>query len=155
MLVRSSGLSDTMSRYLIRRIEGNEAITLLPYTEIVELKGDMHLEEVRWRNNKTGETELHQIRHVFAMTGGEPNTKWLGGCIAMDSKGFIKTGPDLTAEDLANAGWRLARSPHLLETSLAGVFAVGDVRGGNMKRAAAAVGEGATAVSFVHKVLAE
>jgi thioredoxin reductase (NADPH) len=155
MLVRSSGLSDTMSRYLIRRIEGNEAITLLPHTEIVELKGDMHLEEVRWRNNQTGETELHQIRHVFAMTGGEPNTQWLGGCIAVDSKGFIKTGPDLTPEDLANAGWRLARSPHLLETSLPGVFAVGDVRGGNMKRAAAAVGEGATAVSFVHQLLAE
>jgi thioredoxin reductase (NADPH) len=155
MLVRSSGLSDTMSRYLIRRIEGNEGITLLPYTEIVELKGDMHLEEVRWRNHKTGDTESHQIRHVFAMTGGEPNTQWLGGCIAVDSKGFIKTGPDLTPEDLANAGWRLARSPHLLETSLPGVFAVGDVRGGNMKRAAAAVGEGATAVSFVHKVLAE
>ena len=155
MLVRSDGLSESMSRYLIRRIEGNPAITLLTNTEIVALEGDDHLEGVRWRDNRSGVIETHEIRHVFAMTGAVPNTQWLLGCLAVDVNGFIKTGPDLSPEDLSAAHWPLARAPHLLETSLPGVFAVGDVRGGNMKRAAAAVGEGATAVSFAHQVLAE
>ena len=81
--------------------------------------------------------------------------KWVEGCIALDAKGFIKTGPDLSPEDLAAAQWPLARAPHLLETSLPGVFAVGDVRGGNIKRVASAVGEGSIAISFVHQVLSE
>ncbi|HEY8165778.1 MAG TPA: FAD-dependent oxidoreductase [Gemmatimonadaceae bacterium] len=155
MLVRADGLSESMSRYLIRRIEGNDAITLLTRTEIVALKGDNHVEEVVWRDNRNGATETHQIRHVFAMTGAVPNTQWLGGCVTVDANGFIKTGSDLSREDLAAASWPLARQPHLFETSRPGVFAVGDVRGGNMKRAAAAVGEGATAVYFAHQVLAE
>jgi thioredoxin reductase (NADPH) len=89
------------------------------------------------------------------MTGAVPNTAWLDGCVALDAKGFIKTGPDLSADDLAAAGWPLGRSPHLLETSLPGVFAVGDVRGGNVKRVASAVGEGSIAISFVHRTLTE
>ena len=89
------------------------------------------------------------------MTGAQPSTGWLDHCVALDAKGFIKTGPDLTREDLAAAKWPLARAPHLLETSLPGVFAVGDVRGGNVKRVASAVGEGSIAVAFVHQVLAE
>ena len=89
------------------------------------------------------------------MTGAVPNSAWLGGCVARDEAGFIKTGIDLTTEDLATAKWPLARPPYLLETSLPGVFAVGDIRGGNVKRVAAAVGEGSIAVSFVHQVLAE
>lgn len=88
------------------------------------------------------------------MTGATPNTKWLAGCVAIDDKGFIKIGPDLSRDELAAARWPLARTPHLLETSLPGVFAVGDVRGGNVKRVASAVGEGSIAVSFVHRVLA-
>jgi thioredoxin reductase (NADPH) len=155
MLVRSDGLSESMSRYLIRRIESNPAITLRTKTEIVALEGGHHLEEVRWRDNRSGLTETHDIRHVFTMTGAVPNTQWLRGCVAVDAHGFIKTGPDLSPDDLAAAHWPLPRAPHLLETSLPGVFAVGDVRGGNMKRAASAVGEGATAVSFAHQVLAE
>ncbi len=95
------------------------------------------------------------VRHVFVMTGAAPSTRWLDGCIALDAKGFIKTGPALTREDLEAAGWPLARPPHLLETSLPGVFAVGDVRGGNVKRVASAVGEGSIAVAFVHQVLRE
>ena len=87
------------------------------------------------------------------MTGAVPCTEWLGGCLAVDAKGFIKTGPDLSKDDLAH--WPLARPPYLLETSLPGVFAVGDVRGGNVKRVASAVGEGSIAVSFVHQVLHE
>ena len=84
-----------------------------------------------------------------------PNTGWLAGCLALDAKGFIKTGPDLSPDDLAGARWPLARPPHLLETSLPGVFAVGDVRGGNIKRVASAVGEGSIAVSFVHRAVVE
>jgi thioredoxin reductase (NADPH) len=89
------------------------------------------------------------------MTGAAPSTRWLDGCVALDAKGFIKTGPDLSPDDLAAANWPLARAPHLLETSVPGVLAVGDVRAGNVKRVASAVGEGSIAVAFVHQVLHE
>ena len=155
MLVRSAGLAASMSRYLIRRIENSPTITLRPQTEIVALEGDNHLNSAYWRNGKTGQTEKHEISHIFVMTGADPNTRWLNGCMALDSKGFIKTGPDLLPEDLGAAGWPLTRPPYLLETSLPGVFAVGDVRGGSIKRVASAVGEGSIAISFIHKVLQE
>jgi thioredoxin reductase (NADPH) len=155
MLVRSGGLADTMSRYLIRRIEDNPAIELRTHTEIEAVDGNGHLERVRWRNKQDAGVETHEIRHVFVMTGADPCTGWLNRCVALDGKGFIKTGPDLSAEELATARWPLARPPHLLETSLPGVFAVGDVRGGNIKRVASAVGEGSIAVAFVHRVLHE
>jgi thioredoxin reductase (NADPH) len=155
MLVRSEGLAETMSRYLIRRIETNPAITLRTRTEIVGLEGGNHLERVIWRNTQTGDLETRAIRHVFVMTGAAPSTGWLGDCVALDEKGFVKTGPDLSREDLDAAGWPLARAPYLLETSLPGVFAVGDVRGGSIKRVASAVGEGSISVSFVHRVLHE
>jgi thioredoxin reductase (NADPH) len=155
MLVRSAGLAESMSRYLIRRIEETATIVLRPYTEIVAVEGGDHLEFVRWHNNQTGQTEEHKIRHIFVMTGADPNTSWLDGCVALDDKGFIKTGPELLPENLTAATWPLTRQPYLLETSLPGVFAVGDVRGGSIKRVASAVGEGSTAISFVHKVLQE
>ncbi len=155
MLVRSAGLAASMSRYLIRRIENIPTITLRPQTEIVALEGDNHLNSAYWRNGKTGQTEKHEISHIFVMTGADPNTRWLNDCMALDSKGFIKTGPDLLPEDLGAAGWPLTRPPYLLETSLPGVFAVGDVRGGSIKRVASAVGEGSIAISFIHKVLQE
>jgi len=155
MLVRSAGLAASMSRYLIRRIENSPTITLRPQTEIVALEGDNHLNSAYWRNGRTGQTEKHEISHIFVMTGADPNTHWLNGCMALDSKGFIKTGPDLLPEDLGAAGWPLTRPPYLLETSLPGVFAVGDVRGGSIKRVASAVGEGSIAISFIHKVLQE
>ena len=155
ILIRGKGLSQTMSRYLVRRIEDHPAITLHTCTELIELAGEAHLEHVRWRHNDTGAVEDHDIRHVFIMAGATPATQWLGTCLALDAKGFIKTGPDLSQEDLSEAAWPLARAPFLLETSLPGVFAVGDVRAGNLKRVAAAVGEGSIAVSFVHRVLAE
>jgi thioredoxin reductase (NADPH) len=109
---------------------------------------------VLWRDS-TGAVTSHNVRHVFLMTGAEASTAWLNGHITLDSKGFIKTGPDLTPDDLAAAQWPLDRSPYLLETSRPGVFAVGDVRCGNVKRVASAVGEGSIAISFVHRVLAE
>jgi thioredoxin reductase (NADPH) len=155
MLVRGDGLADSMSRYLIRRIDDNPAITLHARTELVALEGNGRLERVRWRNNVTAKEETHEIRHVFMMTGAMPNTAWLDGCVTLDAKGFIKTGSDLSRDDLAVSHWPLARPPHLLETNLPGVFAVGDVRGGNVKRVASAVGEGSIAVSFVHQVLHE
>ena len=155
VLVRSAGLAESMSRYLIRRIEENPKIVLRTNTEIVALEGHGRLERVSWRNTQTGTVEAHDIAHVFVMMGAVPNTGWLDGCVALDAAGFIKTGPDLTPGDLAAAHWPLARPPHLLETSLPGVFAVGDVRGGNVKRVASAVGEGSIAVSFVHQVLHE
>jgi thioredoxin reductase (NADPH) len=155
MFVRSDGLAESMSKYLILRIQDNPAIVVRTQTEIVGLEGGDHLERVHRRDNRTGRVETETIGHVFVMTGAVPNTQWLDGCVALDAKGFIKTGPDLSEDDLAAARWPLPRAPHLLETSLPGVFAVGDVRGGNLKRVASAVGEGSIAVAFVHQVLHE
>jgi thioredoxin reductase (NADPH) len=163
LLIRSEGLAESMSSYLIRRIEENQHITLHPHTEIAALEGSSqerssqegssHLECIRWRDNRSGDDETHAIRHMFVMTGASPSTRWLNGCVALDAKGFVKTGPDLSADELAAARWPLARPPHLPETSLPGVFAVGDVRSGNVKRVASAVGEGSIAVSFAHQAL--
>src|SRR3954468_20203273 len=155
MLVRAASLAESMSRYLIRRIEESPTIDLRTRTEIVALDGTEDLERVTWRNRETGDVETHDIKHVFVMTGAVPNTEWLGGCVALDGKGFIKTGPDLSREELTAGRWPLSRPPYLLETTLPGVFAVGDVRCGNVKRVASAVGEGSIAVSFVHRALAE
>ncbi len=149
LLVRGPGLSETMSRYLISRIEACPEITLKTWTEIEALEGNGHLERTHWRNTKTGERHTCETQHLFLMTGACPNTAWLNGCVALDPKQFIKTGADV------RESWPLPRPPYMLETSLPGVFAVGDVRAGSMKRVAAAVGEGSMAVQFVHQVLAE
>jgi thioredoxin reductase (NADPH) len=148
ILVRGPGLADTMSRYLIARIEARPEITVRPWTEIEALEGGTHLERVRWRDTKTGTPETHAIQHVFLMTGADPNTAWLGGCLALDGDHFIKTGPDLGLD------WPASRPPYLLETSVPGIFAVGDIRAGSVKRVASAVGEGSMAVQFVHQILA-
>jgi thioredoxin reductase (NADPH) len=153
LLVRRDGLADTMSRYLIRRIEETPSIVLQPCTQIVGLEGNGHLERIRWRDDRTGAVEMHDVRHVFMMTGAIPNTRWLDGCIALDDKGFVKTGPALSPGERAPAKCPHARSPYLLETNRPGIFAVGDVRGGNVKRVASAVGEGSIAVALVHQVL--
>jgi len=155
ILIRSDALAKTMSRYLIRRIEENPAITLHTNTEITALEGNGQLERVQWRNKQTGKVEDRTIRHVFVMTGANPNTQWLNGCAAQDKQGFLKTGSALTQEELANARWPLSRAPFLFETSRPGVFAVGDVRSGNTKRIASAVGEGSIAISLVHQILHE
>jgi thioredoxin reductase (NADPH) len=154
MLVRSGQLSDTMSRYLIQRIEENPAIEMHYSTKIVGLDGDKQLERVTWQDKNTGETSAHDIRHLFIMAGASPQTNWLQGCVALDSKGFILTGRDVDSV-LPDFHWPLPRVPLMLETSLPGVFAVGDVRAGNVKRVASAVGEGSIAISLVHRVLAE
>jgi len=157
MLVRSGQLSDTMSRYLIQRITDNPKIEMHYKTEIVGLDGGMQLEQVSWIDRVTGETSTHDVRHVFIMAGASPRTEWLQGCIALDDKGFILTGRDLDAATglVPPSVWPLTRAPQMLETSLPGVFAVGDVRAGNVKRVASAVGEGAISIHLVHRALAE
>jgi thioredoxin reductase (NADPH) len=154
MLIRGPGLSDTMSRYLIRRIEETPNIELKTQTRIVALEGASALERVTWED-AAGKVTTVPMHHVFMMTGANPNTEWLQGCIALDDKGFVKAGPDLSPSDLTAAGWPLHRPPLLFETSRPGVFAVGDVRAGSVKRVAAAVGEGSVCIQLVHKVLAE
>ena len=153
VLVRSDGLADSMSRYLVRRIEESPNITLHTRTQVSALEGGTRLERVTWRNSDGAETR--EIGHVFLMTGAVPNTRWLQGCVALDEKGFVRTGSDLHAEDLAPVQWPHARAPHLFETSRPGIFAVGDVRCGSTKRVAAAVGEGSACVQLVHRVLHE
>ena len=155
LLVRGAGLADSMSRYLIRRIDESPAITLRPYTQIDGLEGDGRLERIWWRCADPAGRECREIRHVFSMTGADANTGWLGDCLTLDAQRFVKTGLDLTPAELDAAQWPLRRRPLQFETSLPRVFAVGDVRSGSMKRVASAVGEGSAAVQLVHKVLAE
>ena len=151
LLVRGSGLADSMSRYLILRIEQTPNITLLSNTDLVDLEGSNHLESVKWRNNQTGAEETKSIAHVFVMTGAEPNTGWLRGHVAMDDHGFLLTGLDVPPDQrVRHAG----ECPYFLETSLPCILAIGDVRSGSIKRFAAAAGEGTMAVRLVHQRLA-
>jgi thioredoxin reductase (NADPH) len=154
MLVRSQRLSDSMSRYLIQRIEENPGIGVHYKTEVVNLEGDTHLERVTWRDKDSLATTTQSIRHMFIMAGASPRTDWLRGCVSLDDKGFILTGRDLDAVK-PDGAWPLVRPPYMLETSLPRVFAVGDVRSGNVKRVASAVGEGSIAINLVHRALAE
>ncbi len=157
MLVRAADLAQSMSRYLVQRICGNTSIELLCNSELVGLEGSKYLEEVKWMNKCTGQRRSAAVHHLFIMTGASPNTSWLRGSLALDEKGFILTGRDLVVavEPDGSPFWPLSRPPQMLESSLPGVFAVGDVRAGSVKRVAAAVGEGACSVSMVHQALSE
>jgi thioredoxin reductase (NADPH) len=156
MLVRGKTLSETMSRYLTQRITTHPVIELHLDTELVSLEGESHLERVTWLDRLSGERTTHELRHVFVMAGASPHSDWLRGCVALDQQGFILTGRDLDPV-LADAPqkWPLERPPQMLETSLPAVFAVGDIRSGNVKRVASAVGEGAISIHLVHRALAE
>jgi thioredoxin reductase (NADPH) len=154
MLVRSGVLADTMSRYLVQRIESSPQIHVHYGSELASVDGNGELERVSWMNKTSGEVTSASIRHVFVMTGASPHTEWLSSCVALDRKGFILSGRDL---DTATPPipWPLKRAPHMLETSLPGVFVVGDVRANNIKRVASAVGEGSIVIHMVHHALAE
>jgi len=150
MLVRGPGLALTMSRYLIDRIEATPNIALLPHTELTTLDGDENgLAAVRWRSGRDGTEVQRSLRNVFLFVGAEPETGWLHGCdVAVDSAGFVLTG-----ESAALSGAHgTPRAP--LESSIAGLFAVGDVRSGSVKRVGGAIGEGAAAVAQIHAVFA-
>jgi thioredoxin reductase (NADPH) len=153
MLVRGPGLADSMSRYLIQRIENTPNVSLRTRTQVESLEGENGLERLGWRHLDTGERDKRNIRSLFTMTGADPNTAWLEGCLALDDKKFVKTGADLLPEDLAGAHW--SRQPYLMETSIPGVFCVGDARSTSVKRVASAVGEGSICIQLVHRALAE
>jgi thioredoxin reductase (NADPH) len=142
LLVRASGLAATMSDYLIQRIEQSSKITLHTQTEITMLEGDERLRAVTWTDRETGASETHPVGNVFVMIGAEPNTDWLEGCLALDAKGFVTTGrsPD-----------GALTSPY--STTRPGIFAVGDVRSGSVKRVASGVGEGSAVIQAVHQFL--
>ena len=143
VLVRGEGLADSMSDYLVQRIEGSDRITLHTQTEITALHGERFLEGVTWERD--GEASEHPIRNVFVMIGAVPNTGWLDGCVELDERGFIRTGTDVES----------VRAASPFSTSALGVFAVGDVRAGSVKRVASGVGEGSVCISAVHAWLAE
>jgi thioredoxin reductase (NADPH) len=154
LLVRSTGLTDTMSQYLIRRIDDMPNIVLHVRTEITALEGQDQLSRVTWKTAGK-DPETHEIGHVFLMMGALPCTGWLNSCIALNDKGFVRTGSDLRSEDLPAAKWSSGRAPEFFETSIPGIFAVGDVRCGSVKRVAAAVGEGSACIQQVHRVMHE
>ncbi len=155
VLIRGGDLGKSMSRYLVARIENTPNIEVLTHTEVVELMGDNYLTGIRARNKRTDEVRELSARALFVFTGADPHTEWLRGTVAMDEHGFILTGPALPHAQNRTQGWALeSRGPHLLETSLPGVFATGDVRSGSTKRVASAVGEGSIAVRMVHEYLA-
>ena len=153
LLVRSGKLSESMSQYLIARIEAHPRIEIHYRTQIVAITGAAHLESIAWKDGSLGLEVTMPIRHVFVMAGAAPRTEWLEDSFVLDKKGFVVTGPDLVG--YKNFEWPLSRSPLLLENSVPGIFAVGDTRAGSVKRVASAVGEGAMAVHLVHRFLAE
>jgi thioredoxin reductase (NADPH) len=143
VLVRGAGLAATMSSYLVERLASSPKISIHPRTEITALHGDDFLREVTWTNRESGDEETHRVSSLFVMIGASPNTEWLGGCIELDAKGFVRTGQDREGRGLA--------SPY--ETSRPGIFAVGDVRAGSVKRVASSVGEGSVVVQAIHEFL--
>jgi thioredoxin reductase (NADPH) len=153
ILVRGDGLTRTMSRYLIDQIESHENIEVHPYTEVSEAGGDEHLERLVLRDTRDGSTRPVETSWLFIFIGAEPRTDWLDGVITRDDHGFVITGPDLIAAGNRPVGWTMPRDPYHLECSVPGVFAAGDVRSDSVKRVASEVGEGAMAISLVHRYL--
>jgi thioredoxin reductase (NADPH) len=147
LLVRGPDLRQTMSQYLVDRVEASASITLRHNAEIVAVHGDSQLRSVTWMDKSNQSVHIEPIGHVFVMTGADPNTDWLHDCVSLDDRRFVRTGAEITGD------WKLERAPFPLETSQPGVFAVGDVRANSVKRVASAVGEGSMAVQFIHEVL--
>ena len=155
MVIRGESLAKSMSQYLIDQIAATPNIKLLPFTNVVEAKGDTRLECLTLQNSQTGEKTTVPAASLFIFIGAEPMTDWLGDLVERDSKGFILSGPDLIRNGKRPANWPLERDPTLPETSVPGIFVAGDVRSGSVKRCAAGVGAGSTAVQSIHQYLAE
>jgi len=153
ILVRGPSLSTSMSRYLIDRIEAQDNMEVLTHSEIVAVSGARRLESLTIRDSRDGGTREIETSHVFIFIGSRPRSEMLEGVVELDENGFIRTGPDLLSDGRRPAGWPLARDPFLLEASIPGVFAAGDVRSGSTKRVASAVGEGSSVVGMIHKYL--
>ncbi|HSF47023.1 MAG TPA: FAD-dependent oxidoreductase, partial [Burkholderiales bacterium] len=154
ILVRGEGLAESMSNYLIRRIDRAENIELLPCTEVERIEGGERISALVIRDVRNGETRRLEASHLFIFIGAQPATRFAVDDLILDDKGFVKTGDALSVDELESAGWRLARRPYLLETSCPRVFAAGDVRAGSVKRVASAVGEGSICVQLIHQALA-
>jgi thioredoxin reductase (NADPH) len=155
MLVRADSLSKSMSQYLIDEIGRTENIIVHTHTEVQEAHGETSLQSLTLKNSQTGETQTVPATALFIFIGAMPCTEWLGSAVRRDQQGFVLTGPDLYVDGKPGPDWTLTRPPFLLETSMPGVFAAGDVRLGSVKRVASGVGEGSIAIQFVHRYLAE
>lgn len=153
MIVRGDGLSATMSSYLIDQISRTPKIEVISHSEVTSVEGGEQLETITITNRQTGESETLPARLLFIFIGAQPRTNWLNGTICLDQHGFIRTGPQLKKDGQVTTNWPLQRDPMLLETSMPGVFAAGDVRSGSVKRVASGVGEGSVVVQFVHHFL--
>jgi thioredoxin reductase (NADPH) len=155
MLVRGSSVSSTMSQYLIDQIEHTPNIQLWTHASVAEVHGESHLQEISVLCSDTNKIERVPASAMFIFIGALPRTEWLAGVVERDERGFILTGPDLIRDGQAPKGWPLERDPFLLETNVPGLFAVGDVRHGSVKRVASGVGEGSVAVQFIHQYLSK
>ncbi|MGH4026354.1 MAG: FAD-dependent oxidoreductase [Pseudonocardiaceae bacterium] len=153
LLVRGDSLRRSMSHYLIEQLDGIDNIQVRPCTEVAEAHGSGHLEKISLRHTRDGTTEAVSTGHLFVFIGAAPHTGWLDGVLARDARGFVRTGPDLLVDGRRPGGWSPDRDPYYLESSLPGVFVAGDVRADSVKRVASAVGEGAMAVTLVHRYL--
>ena len=156
ILVRGDSLTKSMSQYLIDQIEATPNIEVKLHTSVVEAKGETSLSELTLVNNLTDEQETVSASSLFIFIGAKPSTEWLDGVLEKDERGFVRTGPDLKHNgNNRPKGWNLDRDPFLLETNVPGIFAVGDVRHGSVKRVASGVGEGSICVQFVHNYLSK
>ncbi|WP_459803780.1 NAD(P)/FAD-dependent oxidoreductase [Herbidospora sp. RD11066] len=153
ILIRGDSLERSMSSYLIKQLASHPSIQIHPYTEICQAEGDDHLERLTLRDTRTGEIRTAETTWCFIFIGAEPRTAWLDSVVQRDQNGFVLTGPDLLLGGQRPSGWSLPRDPYHLESSMPGVFAAGDVRSDSVKRVASAVGEGAMAVSLIHRYL--
>jgi thioredoxin reductase (NADPH) len=153
LVVRADSLAASMSHYLIEQIAGIDTIEVRTRTAVAGVSGSDHLEQVRLRNLDDGTEATYEAAHLFVFIGAQPLTGWMDGVVQRDERGFVLAGPDLLQAGSRPAGWDLPRDPWLLETSVPGVFAAGDVRSASVKRVATAVGEGALAVTLVHQYL--